>query len=92
MLEILNLMLQEVRGRLSSMGISLEVPEALVNRICQQGFDRSYVAWPLRRAVTDIIEDRLSEAILSGDCKTGDTAIIDLDDSGNPVVTNQSNC
>ncbi|PSS07593.1 Chaperone protein like [Actinidia chinensis var. chinensis] len=91
MLEILNLMLQEVRGRLVPMRISLEVSEAVVKRICQQGFDRSYGARPLRRAVTDIIEDRLSDAILSGNCKSGDTALIDLDASGNPVVSNQSN-
>ncbi|KAL6957451.1 hypothetical protein U1Q18_046448 [Sarracenia purpurea var. burkii] len=90
MLEILNLMLLEVRGRLVSMGIGLEVSEATMDLICQRGFERSYGARPLRRTVTLIIEDPLSEAFLSGDYKPGDTAIIDLDDSGNPVVTNRS--
>ncbi|XP_028115408.1 chaperone protein ClpD, chloroplastic-like isoform X2 [Camellia sinensis] len=90
MLEILNLMLLEVRGRLVSLGIGLEVSQAILELMCQQGFDRSYGARPLRRAVTLIIEDLLSEAFLSGDYKPGDTAIIDLDDSGNPVVANRS--
>ncbi|KAL6996791.1 hypothetical protein U1Q18_006919 [Sarracenia purpurea var. burkii] len=92
MLEILNLILLEVRGRLQTLGIHLEVSEAIANLICQQGFDRSYGARPLRRAVTVIIEDLVSEAILSGDVKPGETAFVDLDnDSGNPVVTNLLN-
>ncbi|XP_028058372.1 LOW QUALITY PROTEIN: chaperone protein ClpD, chloroplastic-like [Camellia sinensis] len=88
MLEILNIMMLEVRGRLLSLGINLEISEAVMDLVCQQGFDTSYGARPLRRAVTHIIENLLSEAILSGDCKPGDTAIIDLNDSGNPVITN----
>ncbi|KAA8542032.1 hypothetical protein F0562_023184 [Nyssa sinensis] len=90
MLEILNLMLQEVNKRLVSLGIGLEVSEATMDLICQQGFDRNYGARPLRRAVTLIIEDLLSEALLSGDYQRGDTAVIDLDHSGNPIVTNRS--
>lgn len=91
MLEILNIMLQEVRSRLVSLGISLEVSEAVMDLICQQGFDRNYGARPLRRAVTQLVEDLLSESVLSGDFKPGDVAMIHLDESGNPVVTNQSN-
>ncbi|XP_059639890.1 chaperone protein ClpD, chloroplastic [Cornus florida] len=87
MFEILNIMVQEVKQRTLSLGLHLEVSEAILNLICQQGFDRSYGARPLRRAVTLIIENVLSEALLSGDYKSGDTAFIDLDHSGNPVVT-----
>ncbi|PHT29298.1 Chaperone protein ClpD, chloroplastic [Capsicum baccatum] len=90
MLEILNLMLQEVRARLVSLGISLEVSEAVMELICQQGYDRNYGARPLRRVVTQMVEDLLSESVLSGDFKPGDVAMIHLDESGNPVVINQS--
>ncbi|CAN4086526.1 unnamed protein product [Withania somnifera] len=76
-IEILNLMLQEVRAK-------------LVSLICQQGFDRHYGARPLRRAVAQMVEDLLSESVLSGDFKPGDVAMIHLDESGNPVVTNKS--
>ncbi|RWW16673.1 hypothetical protein GW17_00019435 [Ensete ventricosum] len=41
---------------------------------------------PLRRAVTQIIEDVISEAILAGDYKPGDTLTLDVDGTGNPVV------
>ncbi|XP_009629143.1 chaperone protein ClpD, chloroplastic isoform X2 [Nicotiana tomentosiformis] len=90
MLQILDLMLQEVRARLVSLEISLEVSEAVMELICQQGFDRNYGARPLRRAVTQMVEDLLSESLLSGDLKPGDVAIINLDESGNPVVANKS--
>ncbi|KAK4436728.1 Chaperone protein ClpD, chloroplastic [Sesamum alatum] len=91
MLEILDIMLHEVKGRLATLGIGLEVSEAVMDLICEQGYDRSYGARPLRRAVTLLIEDLVSESLLSGDYKPGDIAVIHLDDSGNPVVTNRSN-
>lgn len=84
------MMLQEVKERLISLGIGLEVSKAIMDLICQRGYDRTYGARPLRRAVTQIVEDLLSESLLSGDYKPGDTAIIDLDDSGNPFVVNKS--
>ncbi|KAK8586560.1 hypothetical protein V6N13_010149 [Hibiscus sabdariffa] len=90
MLEIVNLMLQEVNARLMSLGIGLEVSESIKDLICQQGYDQTYGARPLRRAVTLIVEDPLSEALLAGDYRPGETAVIDLDASGNPVVTSRS--
>lgn len=91
MLEILDIMLNEVKERLASLGINLEVSEATMDLICQQGYDHNYGARPLRRAVTLIIEDLVSESLLSGNYKPGDTAVVHLDDSGNPTVTNKFN-
>ncbi|KAJ4973441.1 hypothetical protein NE237_006615 [Protea cynaroides] len=90
MLEILDLMLQEVRERLMSMGIGLEVSEAVKDLVFHVGYDRSYGARSLRRTVTLLIEDVLSEALLGSDYKPGDTAVIDVDASGNPFVINRS--
>lgn len=90
MLEILDIMLREVKERLISLGIGLEVSESVKDLVCQQGYDQAYGARPLRRAVTSIIEDLVSEAVLTGDYKPGDTAIVDLDASGNPFVANRS--
>lgn len=90
MLGILNIMLHEVKERLLSLGIGLEVSEAIKDLVCQQGYDRSYGARPLRRAVTHYIEDVISEALLAGNYKPGDTAVVDVDASGNPFVTNGS--
>ncbi|KAH1131442.1 hypothetical protein J1N35_002820 [Gossypium stocksii] len=89
MLEIVNLMLQEVNARLMSLGIGLEVSESIKDLICQQGYDQTYGARPLRRAVTAIVEDPLSEALLAGNYSPGETAVIDLDALGNPIVTSR---
>eukprot|EP01018_Ginkgo_biloba_P003570 Gb_36602 [translate_table: standard] len=85
--EILDLMLKETKDRLSSRGVGLEVSEAVLNLICEQGYDRSYGARPLRRAVVHLVEDVVSEAFLSEEYQAGDTALVDLDTSGNPFVT-----
>ncbi|XP_017973636.1 PREDICTED: chaperone protein ClpD, chloroplastic [Theobroma cacao] len=90
MLEIVNLMLQEVKARIMSLGIGLEVSESIKDLICEQGYDQTFGARPLRRAVTSIVEDPLSEALLAGDYRPGETAVIDLDASGNPIVTIRS--
>ncbi|KAE8663354.1 Detected protein of unknown function [Hibiscus syriacus] len=74
-----------------SLGIGLEVSESIKDHICQQGYDQTYGARPLRRAVTLIVEDPLSEVLLAGDYRPGETAVIDLDASGNPIVTSRSN-
>lgn len=89
MLEILNLMLQEVKDRLMSLGMGLELSESVKDLICQVGYDQAYGARPLRRAITLIVEDPLSEAFLYGDPKPGDTFVVDLDPTGNPFVKNQ---
>ncbi|KAK7410969.1 hypothetical protein VNO78_02247 [Psophocarpus tetragonolobus] len=89
LLEILDVLLQEMKKRVSSLGIQVKVSEAVKNLVCQQGYNPTYGARPLRRAITSLIEDPLSEAFLFGECKQGDTVLIDLDANGNPFVTNQ---
>ncbi|KAJ6808550.1 uncharacterized protein M6B38_167445 [Iris pallida] len=90
MMEILNIMLEEVKSRLLSLGMGLEVSNKIMDLVCQQGYDRTFGARPLRRAVTHFIEDVISEAILSGEYKPGDTVVVDLDASGSPFVSHES--
>uniref|UniRef100_A0A0E0NFQ8 Clp R domain-containing protein n=1 Tax=Oryza rufipogon TaxID=4529 RepID=A0A0E0NFQ8_ORYRU len=82
MLAILDIILQEVKGRLLALGIGLEVSDAMKDLICEEGYDKSYGARPLRRAVTHLIEDVISEAILFGEYKPGDTILMDIDAGG----------
>ncbi|URE44964.1 hypothetical protein MUK42_14952 [Musa troglodytarum] len=86
MMEILDIMLKQVKSRLLSLGFGLQISDAIKDLVCQQGFDRSYGARPLRRAVTRLVEDVISEAILVGDYKPKDTLVLDVDVLGNPVV------
>ncbi|KAH1245971.1 Chaperone protein ClpD, chloroplastic [Glycine max] len=89
LLQILDLLLQDMKKRVLSLGVHVKVSEAVKNLVCQQGYNPTYGARPLRRAITSLIEDPLSEAFLYGECKQGDTVLIDLDANGNPFVTNQ---
>ncbi|KAJ1386507.1 P-loop containing nucleoside triphosphate hydrolase [Sesbania bispinosa] len=89
LLEILDLLLKDIKKRVLSLGIDLEVSEPVKDLVCKQGYNPTYGARPLKRAITSLIEDPLSEAFLCGQCKQGDTVLIDLDANGNPFVTNQ---
>ncbi|XP_061376104.1 chaperone protein ClpD, chloroplastic isoform X2 [Gastrolobium bilobum] len=89
LLKILDVLLKDIKKRVLSLRVNLEVSESVKNLVCQQGYNPTYGARPLRRAITSLIEDPLSEAFLSGECKQGDTVLIDLDANGKPFVTNQ---
>jgi len=84
--EIADIMLKEVFGRLAEQGITLEVTERFKDRLVDEGYSPSYGARPLRRAIMRLLEDSLAEEILSGRIKDGDTAVVDVDDSGTVKV------
>jgi len=79
--EIAEIMLQEVFARLKDKGIKLSVTEAFKERLVEEGYNPSYGARPLRRAVMRLLEDSLAEEVLSGRIKDGDKALVDIDDN-----------
>jgi len=84
--EIADIMLNEVFGRLREQGIVLEVTEKFKDRLVEEGYNPSYGARPLRRAIMRLLEDSLAEEILSGRVNDGDTAVVDVDEGGQVVV------
>ena len=78
--QIAEIMLREVSKRLTEKGIILEVSDRFKELVVQEGYNPSYGARPLRRAIMRLLEDSLAEAMLSGEITDGDTAIIDVDD------------
>ena len=84
--EIADIMLNEVFGRLREQGITLEVTEKFKDRLVEEGYNPSYGARPLRRAIMRLLEDSLAEEILSGRINDGDTAVVDVDEGGQVVV------
>ena len=64
--QIARLMLGQVARRLKERGIELVASEDAVNLLSTSGFDAQYGARPLRRAIQRMVEDALSEEILSG--------------------------
>ncbi len=84
---IADIMLKEVFGRLTEKGIKLEVSDRFKERLLLEGYNPSYGARPLRRAIMRLLEDSLAEEILSGRVGEGDTAIVDVDEGGNILVS-----
>ncbi|GAA3604785.1 ATP-dependent Clp protease ATP-binding subunit [Secundilactobacillus similis] len=69
--QIVKLMAKTVIKRISDQGIKVKVTPAAIDVIADAGFDPEYGARPIRRALQTKIEDRLSEALLSGEIKAG---------------------
>lgn len=84
--QIADILLREVSTRLAEQGIELEVTAKFKDRVVQEGYNPSYGARPLRRAIMRLLEDSLAEAMLAGSIKVGDTAIVDVDDRGEVKV------
>ncbi len=78
---IAEIMLREVFARMQEKGITLSVSESFKERLVEEGYNPSYGARPLRRAVMRLLEDSLAEEFLSGRITDGDSALVDVDDS-----------
>ncbi len=78
-----DILLKEVYERLLEQhGITLEVTERFKDRLVEEGYNPSYGARPLRRAIMRLLEDSLAEEILSGRIKSGETATVDIGEEG----------
>jgi ATP-dependent Clp protease ATP-binding subunit ClpC len=80
--QIADILLREVFGRLTEQGITLQVTERFKDRLVEEGYNPSYGARPLRRAIMRLLEDTLAEEILSSRLKDGDAATVDIDEDG----------
>ncbi|WP_269622784.1 ATP-dependent Clp protease ATP-binding subunit [Prochlorococcus marinus] len=84
--DIAEIMLKEVFSRIQSKGICLNVSESFKERLVEEGYNPSYGARPLRRAVMRLLEDSLAEEFLSGRIKDGDEAEVDIDENKKVIV------
>ena len=74
MKKIVSMMCREVCSRArEQLDITLRVRDSVKKYIVETGTDRKYGARPLRRAVQNMLEDKLAEAVLSGSIKRGQT-------------------
>jgi ATP-dependent Clp protease ATP-binding subunit ClpC len=85
--QIADIMLRDIATRLVEQGIYLEVSQAFKDRVLQEGYNPSYGARPLRRALTRLLEDSLAEAMLAGEVSQGDIAVVHIDDDNQVKVT-----
>ena len=73
-------------SRINEKGIKLNVTDAFKERLVEEGYNPSYGARPLRRAVMRLLEDSLAEEVLSGRIKDGDVALVDVDENKKVTV------
>jgi ATP-dependent Clp protease ATP-binding subunit ClpC len=76
--KIVDLMLAEEKKLLKEKEVNLEVSQEARDFIAQEGYDPDFGARPLRRAIQRLIENPLSEEILQGRFKTGDTIVVEI--------------
>ncbi len=86
---IVDLLLAQVRSRLSEQGIGLVVSDQARDLLLREGFDEEYGARPLRRAIQTYVDDALADALLAGKIASGQTALLTVDDEGQMVVEAQ---
>ncbi|MFZ5809383.1 MAG: ATP-dependent Clp protease ATP-binding subunit [Chloroflexota bacterium] len=86
MREIVELQMKEVRERLSEHGITVELSEAARNWLADVGYDPSFGARPLKRALQKYVESPLSVSLLAGEFKEGARILVDVDESGDKLI------
>ena len=79
-LEIVDLMMAQVRKELEEKEIGLEMTDAARAYLGEKGFDPVLGARPLRRLIQNEVEDRLSDEVLGGGLDPGDVAVVDLEE------------
>ena len=74
--EIVKLLTDDLINQLAEQGIDLRITNAALDIIADAGYDPEYGARPLRRAIQTKVEDMLSDEIISGAVKAGDSITI----------------
>lgn len=86
MVEIVDLQMKEIQGRLEEHGLSVHLTDAARQWLADQGYDPAFGARPLRRALQKYVESPLSVSVLSGQYDRGDSIEVDIDPENQKVV------
>jgi ATP-dependent Clp protease ATP-binding subunit ClpC len=89
--QIVSLLTDQLTKRLKEQEIDLELTEKAKEKLAEEGYDPEYGARPLRRAIQKNIEDRLSEELLKGNVRPGQSVVIDVENNEFVVETKQPN-
>jgi ATP-dependent Clp protease ATP-binding subunit ClpC len=79
---IVDLLLARVQNQLTEQQMTLEVSDAAKEFLVEKGYDHVYGARPMRRAIQNYVEDPLSEGLLHGQYKPGQTVVVDRGEDG----------
>ena len=84
--EIVGLLVGQVQERLAERGITCELTPAGCDWLVKEGFDVSYGARPLRRAIQRHLENQLSRGVLAGEFGEGDHVVADVNSEGDGLA------
>lgn len=79
-LRIISVELQGLYKRIDALGMKLVISDEAQKFIAEKGYDKQFGARPLRRAIQQYLEDRISEMIVEEEVAEGDTIKADLED------------
>jgi ATP-dependent Clp protease ATP-binding subunit ClpC len=82
--QIVDLMLAQVNKEVKAQGRHMEVTDAAKEVLAKEGFDPTYGARPLRRAIQRMVEDPLAEEFIRNNFQEGDMVVVDAD--GDKIV------
>ncbi|KAK8499706.1 hypothetical protein V6N13_026789 [Hibiscus sabdariffa] len=88
--EIADIKIKQVFDRLKAKEIQLGVTERFLGRVVEKGYDSSYGARPLTRAIR-LVEDSVTEKMVAREIKEDDSVTVDVDSDENVVLLNGSN-
>jgi len=80
--QIVDLEVRRLQKHLTEQDVLITITDRAKDRLAEEGFDKQFGARPLRRVITNRIEDQLSEELLRGKFNRGDTVEIDIDPEG----------
>ena len=78
--DIVELQLERLRTRLAERGVELELTPAATELVAEAGWDPTYGARPLKRALQRLVENPLAVKLLEGEFADGDTILVDARD------------
>lgn len=84
-LQIVDLMIAKLGARLADQGMGIVLTDKAKNLLADRGYDPVLGARPLRRAIQRDIEDELSEKLLFGEFRSGQTIVVDVNEDNIPM-------
>ncbi len=78
--------MKNVFKRIEALGYHVDLTEKAKDFLAEKGYDPSYGARPLNRAIQKYLEDQVAEEILKGELAEGDTIMADYDGTGESLT------
>ncbi len=84
--QIIDILLREIKGRLSTRGLSIQLLPSVREIIIEKGFDPNYGARPLKRTIQKYVEDPIAEYLLKETPPEGSTLVVDLNNENEVII------